>query len=237
MTSGSATSRPILRLRLGRGLALLALLPATIAAAAPDADALIKRLARPAPASTRFTEVRFSSLLREPLIVSGELEYSGPASLERRVDTPYHETTTIRGDSVQVEREGEAPRSFALKRAPELQGLLTGFSALLAGDPTVIHRAFNVSTTGSDESWSLVLEPSDPRARRRLQQIRVDGGGNTPRCFSVQSPASTTTTNAGSVGPAPARSATSIMLLGETAATKLSTDVTPDSLAKLCRAE
>jgi hypothetical protein len=219
---------------------MLALLPATLAAAAPDADALIKRLARPAPASIRFTEVRFSSLLREPLIVSGELGYSGPESLDRRVDTPYRETTTIRGDSVQVEREGEAQRSFALKRAPELQGLLTGFSALLAGDPTVIHRAFNVSTTGSDESWSLFLEPSDPRARRRLQQIRVDGGGDTPRCFSIQSPASTTTTTiatATAMGPAPARSATSIMLLGDTAATKLSTNVTPDSLAKLCRAE
>jgi len=233
MTSGSATSRPILP-----GLVLLALLPATIAAAAPDADALIKRLARPAPASIRFTEVRFSSLLREPLIVSGELGYSGPENLERRVDTPYHETTTIRGDSVQVEREGEAPRSFALKRAPELQGLLTGFSALLAGDPTMIHRAFNVSTSGSDASWSLVLEPSDPRARRRLQHIRVDGGGDSPRCFSIQSPAgTTTTTTATATGPAPARSATSIMLLGEMAATKLSRDVTSDSLAKLCRAE
>jgi hypothetical protein len=237
MTSGSATTRPIPAL-----LTLLALLPAAIATAAPEADALIARLARPAPASIRFTEVRFSSLLREPLIVSGELGYSGPASLDRRVETPYHETTTIRGDSVRVEREGEAPRSFALKRAPELQGLLTGFSALLAGEPAVLHRNFNVTTTGSEEAWSLVLEPSDPRARRRLQQIRVEGSGDTPRCFSIQSPpesktATTKTGPASSNAAAGARGAASIMLLGDTAATEMPKDVTPEALSKLCRAE
>jgi hypothetical protein len=223
MTSGSATSRPI--------LLLLALLPAAMAtAAAPEADALIARLARPAPANVRFTEARFSSLLREPLVVSGELGYSGPASLDRRVETPYHETTTIRGDSVRVEREGEQPRSFALKRAPELQGLLTGFTALLTGDAAALHRSFDVAASGSDESWSLVLKPSDPRARRRLQQITIDGRGDTPRCFSILTPASTTSTS-GAPGTA------SIMLLGDAAAAELPKDLSPDALAGLCRAE
>jgi Outer membrane lipoprotein carrier protein LolA-like len=208
------------------------LLPAAIAtAAAPDTDALIARLARPAPASVRFTEARFSSLLREPLVVSGELGYSGPASLDRRVETPYHETTTIRGDSVRVEREGEAPRSFALKRAPELQGLLTGFSALLTGDAAALHRSFDVAASGSDESWSLVLKPSDPRARRRLQQITIDGRSDMPRCFSILTPASTTTSNSNAPGTA------SIMLLGDAASAQLPQDLTPDALAGLCRAE
>ncbi len=84
-------------------------------AAALDADALVAKLARPAPASIAFTEVRLSPLLREPLVVSGELEFSGPTSLDRHVRQPYREDTAIRGESVRVEREGEPPRSFALE--------------------------------------------------------------------------------------------------------------------------
>lgn len=118
----------------------------------PDADALIARLAKPAPATVAFTEVRFSRLLREPLIVSGELGYSGPISLDRRIATPYREDTAIRGESVKVERQGEKPRSFALKHAPELRGLLSGFSAMLSGDATALRQNFAVTMTGDDNT-------------------------------------------------------------------------------------
>ncbi len=141
-----------------------------------DADALIGRLAKPAPAAISFTEVRFSKLLRAPLIVSGDLGYSGPESLDRRVTTPYREHTAIRGESVKVEREGEKPRSFALKHAPELRGLLSGFSAMLLGRRRVVcARTFAVADEGNDDAWTLKLTPSDPKARRRLRQIEVNG--------------------------------------------------------------
>ena len=74
---------------------------------------------------------------------------------------------------MRVEREGEPPRSFALKRAPELRGLLTGFSALLTGDAPGLKRSFDVQAQGSDESWTLQLTPLDSRARRRLQKIEI----------------------------------------------------------------
>src|SRR5690349_2980018 len=177
MTSGKS------KLRL---LTLLTLLPTLSAtAAALDADALIKRLTKPAPATVAFREVRFSSLVNEPLIVTGELGYEGPTSLDRRVTEPYHETVAIRGESVRVEREGEPSRSFGLNRAPELRGLLSGFTALLAGDPAVLERSFQVAASGSDEAWTLELTPSDARARRRLQQIVVNGRADLPQCFTM----------------------------------------------------
>jgi outer membrane lipoprotein carrier protein LolA len=156
-----------------------------ISAAALDADALIARLARPAPASIAFTEVRVSPLLREPLLVSGELEFSGPGSLDRHVRKPYREDTSIRGESVRVEREGEQSRSFALKRAPELRGLLTGFSSLLTGDVSGLKRSFDVQAQGTEQSWTLQLVPLDTRARKRLQKLEIVGHGATPRCFSL----------------------------------------------------
>jgi hypothetical protein len=146
---------------------------------------LIRSLARPAPAAVAFREVRFSALLDRPLIVAGELRYSGPASLDRIVTEPYREETAIRGESVRIEREGERPRTFALKRAPELRGLLSAFSGLLAGDPESVAKSFDVAVTGASDGWRLTLAPSDARARQRLTELTMTGAGDEPRCFSM----------------------------------------------------
>jgi hypothetical protein len=200
-----------------RLLPLLPTLLATTPAAALDTDALIAKLARPAPASIAFTEVRVSPLLREPLVVSGELEFSGPGSLDRHVRKPYREDTSIRGESVRVEREGEQSRSFALKRAPELRGLLTGFSSLLSGDVAGLKRSFDVQAQGTDQAWTLQLVPLDARARKRLQKLEIVGHDTTPRCFSLLD---------GNGGA-------SVMVLGDAAAT-VPTKVTLESLQGLC---
>jgi Outer membrane lipoprotein carrier protein LolA-like len=182
---------------------------------------LVARLARPAPASVAFQEIRFSPLLKEPLRVSGELGYTGPGALDRQVTQPYREHTAIRGESVRVERDGEAPRSFALKRAPELKGLLSGFTALLNGDAAGLRREFNVKVDGADETWALTLEPIDPKARRRIRRIVVDGGGNEPRCFSMLND----------------KGGGSVMLLGEFAKTDLGRQPTLDAVLDRCRSE
>jgi hypothetical protein len=198
-----------------------ALLVASVAARAePDADTLIAGLARDVPASIRFAEARFSSLLREPLIVAGVLEYAGPDALTRKVESPYRETTTIGAESARVERDGKPARSFALRRAPELQELYRALGALLAGDAGGVGRHFEVAVAGTDDSWTLELTPFAP-AGRRVERIRVDGGGSEPRCFSIVN------TEGG----------TSVMLLGPAAEPPLSRDATLESLQRRCRAE
>ena len=184
-----------------------------------DASALIRSLARPAPASISFTEIRTSSLLDQPLIVSGELSYLGPERLDRVVTRPYREKTTIRGESVRVEREGEMPRTFALKRAPELRGLLTAFSALLAGDPSDLARNFLVTAEGEDAGWKLTLTPTDARARKRLSNLTMIGHGDEPVCFTLTS----------------ADGAQSVMLLGERARDGAQTATSPEQLAVRCK--
>ncbi len=198
------------------------MLPALSAtAAALDAQALIGRLAKPAPATVAFREVRFSTLVNEPLIVAGELVYTDATSLDRRVVRPYRETVAIRGESVRVEREGSPPRSFGLNRAPELRGLLSGFTALLAGDSAALERNFSIAANGSDAAWSLELTPIDKRARRRLQQIVVNGRADVPQCFTML------TANGGA----------SVLLLGAAADRELPKPTTLEALKHLCSAE
>jgi hypothetical protein len=192
--------------------------PAPASAADLNAQELIRSLARPAPASIAFKEVRFSALLDQPLIVSGELRYAGTETLDRIVLQPYREETTIRGESVRVAREGERPRTFALKRAPELRGLLSAFSALLAGDPAAVERNFSVSAEGSRDSWRLNLTPSDAQARRRLSSLMMSGHGDEPICFWMRS----------------GEGARSIMLFGPHAEQQIEPTITADELEARC---
>ena len=187
--------------------------------AAPDAAKLIAGLARKAPASIAFAEVRFSSLLREPLIVSGNLAYGGPGNLERQVARPYRETTTIRGESARIEREGEEPHTFALKHAPELQGFLRAFGALLAGDAATLERSFAVAASGDDSRWQLELTPTDSRTRRRVRTIVVNGRNDEPRCVATLD----------------VQGGGSVLLLG--AATAVAPYTSLDDLLTQCRAE
>jgi outer membrane lipoprotein carrier protein LolA len=187
---------------------------------AVDPDRLIDRLARAAPARTEFVEARYSPLLREPIVVSGELAYLGPAHLDRDVTSPYREHTAIRDESVSIERAGEPPRTFALKRAPELRGLLTGFAGVLAGDSAAVKRSFKISAKGSDEAWTLELTPLEPSTQRRLSRIVVTGESREPRCLLVFG----------------VREAATVMLLGATLPS-LAPDVPLAQLLERCRAE
>jgi hypothetical protein len=201
----------------------LALLPAGALAqtgsSAPDADALLQHLARPAPATTPFIEVHFSPLLSRPLIVSGELEYDGPEGLARTVDKPYSERTEIHGDQVSVVRGNGKPRTFSLQRAPELKTLLSSFSALLGGNRQQLEQGFSLSLSGDDAHWSLALTPRDSRVSSRVSRILVTGAAGSPRCM-------TTTAPDGSV---------TVMLMEEAARTSVAPDIDRAGLEKVCR--
>ena len=198
------------------GLPLHAVLGATL-----DAEAVIRSLERDPPATIEFSEARFSPLLAEPLIVSGRLSYLGAGSFDREVTAPYKENTSIRGESVRVERDGDKARTFALKRAPELGGLLASFVALLSGDASAVSREFTVTASGRDAAWTIELTPLDGRQRRRLEEIVVGGAGNEPKCIVVLS----------------SQGGGTVMLLGEGAAGRLTAEATLDSLLGQCRAE
>lgn len=154
-------------------------------AATIDATALVSRLKRATPARTAYTEIRFSGLLDRPLVLRGELEYLGPAQLGKRVDTPYREQTTVANGEASVRRGDRAPRTFSLNQAPELEGFLRGFAALLGGDAAALARDFELVVHGDMTNWQLTMKPRDARLARRIRIIEVDGTGTTPRCFQT----------------------------------------------------
>ncbi|MGN6226712.1 MAG: LolA-related protein [Dyella sp.] len=162
-------------------------LPSWASASAPDAQALIASLGRPAPARTAFAEARFMKVLDRPLVVSGELAWLGGDRLQRTVTAPRAERFTIAAGEVTQERAGRSPRHFSLKHAPQLQGLLDSFVALLSGDPGRLAEAFQIERSGDDAArWALTLTPRDARVAKKVASIRIDGQANEPRCMVMQ---------------------------------------------------
>jgi len=165
---------------------LIATLLSPVAASAEsgiDAQAIVAGLKRDAPARTAFSEVRFSSLLERPLILHGELVYDGPGKLARNVKSPYDERMTIDNGQASVQRGDKPARAFSLSQAPELEGFLRGFTALLGGDGAALSRDFTLVATGNATAWHLKLMPRDDRLARRITALEVDGTGKSARCF------------------------------------------------------
>lgn len=187
---------------------------------APDIDALLARLARPAPAATAFREVHFSRLLAHPLVVGGELQYLGAGALARDVEQPYRERTEIHGEDVTVTRGGSV-RHFSLEHAPDLRSLLASFSALLGGDRQLLAQQFDITATGDADHWSLALTPRAARARTHVGTIFVDGAAGEPRCITTGEPGGDTT----------------VMLLGTLAQAPLPAAADAAALRAHCRAD
>ena len=163
--------------------------------------------------------MRFSGLLDRPLILHGELEYDGPGRLARTVDAPYHERMSIADGDASVQRGDKPARQFSLSQAPELEGFLRGFAALLGGDSTGLQRDFKVAATGTADAWRLKLTPRDDRLARRVTAIEVDGARKSARCFR-------TLETDGDV---------SVLLVESLADAKLPTRPTPPMIDALCR--
>ncbi len=175
-------------------LAMLPAAPATAqraeagapaAGAAPDPAWILARIARPAPSSTPFLEVRGSKLLKEPLRLAGEYRHPDPATLVREVRTPYAETTTIRAGEATIARPGKPPRRVSLARYPELAGLQASFGALLAGDLAALRRQYRVESEGRREAWRLRLSPLDAAVAKRVRGIVLHGRGAELRCIET----------------------------------------------------
>ncbi len=160
-----------------------ATLHATPADSAADAGWILARIARQAPDSTPFVEVRGSKLLKAPLRLSGEYRRPDADTLVREVRTPYAETTTLHAGEATIERAGQAPRRFALSRAPELAGLQASFGALLAGDGESLRRHYRLQADGTQQRWTLTLTPTDAALAKKLDAIVLRGRGAELRCI------------------------------------------------------
>ncbi len=125
----------------------------------------------------RFSERKFSALLKAPVESSGTLIFRAPDYLEKRTVEPQRETVRIEGSVVTYEggagRGGAQKRTFSLSDAPLLAALIESLRATLAGDLPTLRRHYDVSSSApvpqaQTEGWQLTLVPRE-RALASMQ--------------------------------------------------------------------
>lgn len=148
--------------------------------------------------------MRYRRALKAPLVTRGTLTWSGGFAFERIVEAPYRETSRLDGRMLSVRRERGAERLIPLARAPELEALFAGLSAVFAGDAAALQRVFEIDVEG-DARWRLRLTPRDARLRERIDALELIGEGEIARCLLLrQRDAPTLTVFGAGQAPAPA---------------------------------
>lgn len=134
----------------------------------------------------RFSERKFSALLKAPVESSGTLIFRAPDYLEKRTVEPQRETVRIEGSVVTYEsaagRGGAQKRTFSLSDAPLLAALIESLRATLAGDLATLRRHYDVSLSApvpqaQTEGWQLTLVPRERALLDAVSKVVLRGAG------------------------------------------------------------
>ena len=166
-------------------LVWLALLASPLVQAAPLSIAqLMAGMAKHPQGTATFTEKKFIAILDQPVESSGELLFVAPARLEKRTLKPKPETLVLDGDILAFER-GQRKHVLQLKDYPEVAGMIESIRATLAGDLPALERVYQLALVGSNERWTLVLTPLDPKVGAVIARIRMEGVKDVVRSVEI----------------------------------------------------
>lgn len=155
------------------------------AAAADTLEQLMQLLARRRHGEADFSEVRYLSVLSEPLRSSGTLIYDAPDHLEQRIVRPRAETVVL-DHGVLTMRRGKRERSVNLAEQPQIAPLVDSMRALLAGERSTLEQHFILQLTGALDHWELRLEPREPSLRASVREIDMSGEDDVIRQVQLQ---------------------------------------------------
>lgn len=137
----------------------------------------MQRLSAVKASTVRFTEIRRLASLTKPIELSGRLSYVRGGRIEKEVEAPYRERTTIDGDEMTVDPARGEPRRYALDGSPAARAFVEGLRATLGGDLATLERYYRVSFSGGVDDWTLELAPRDEDAARHVESIAFRGSG------------------------------------------------------------
>lgn len=150
------------------------------AAAASAADwgleQLMHALAQVKSSKARFVERKEMEILSSPLESSGTLIYTAPDRLEKHTLKPRQESLVLEGSRLTLESKARHQRrTFELQEQPVIGAFVESIRSTLAGDLATLKRYYEVSLSGGEGDWRLLLKPSASDMRRFVSEIRISG--------------------------------------------------------------
>jgi len=175
----TTSARPIMREAPARRLATM-LLPGvsmalmTTCAWSLELATVLENAAVTPPSRVSFREERHNPMLREPMVLTGHLEYLSAGVLRKVIETPFEEAFLVDADHVTIERDGEI-RKLAVNRSRSLKTILGAIEAILSGESDKLKSVFNYELSGTADAWSVQLTPISRRIAKRLEGLQVTG--------------------------------------------------------------
>ncbi|WP_460564440.1 outer membrane lipoprotein carrier protein LolA [Hydrogenophaga aquatica] len=148
-------------------------------------DQLMSELAQHPGGQARFVEKRHLALLDKPVVASGEMTYSAPDRLEKRTLAPKAETLLLDKETLTVERD-RRKLSINLNQRPEALAFVESIRGTLAGDRAALERSYRLQLSGTADTWTLTLVPSDARIASMLQRVTISGSQRQVRHIEYQ---------------------------------------------------
>ena len=126
------------------------------------------------PARVGFREKRHNPMLKEPIVLTGYLEYLKPGHLRKVIETPYEEAFLVTDDYIEITQDGKT-RRLSLSKSKPIRAMLGGIEAILAGQVDKLDELFRYELTGDVFAWSLKLKPKSKRVSKHLSSMLVNG--------------------------------------------------------------
>lgn len=139
-----------------------------------DLAILLQQTAVDPPAKVRFREERHNPMFKEPMVLTGYLEYLDQGVLRKVIETPFVEDVQVEGKRVVVTRDGRT-RTLSLNRSRALRTTLGAIEAVLAGDEAKLAESFRWDLSESGQSWTVRLSPLSDSVGKRLSALEVSG--------------------------------------------------------------
>lgn len=154
--------------------------PAAVAAA-PVKPAIARRLASPPLLSGRFSQEKKVAGLKKPLLSQGDFLVERDKGVIWRTQKPFAAAVAVTAKGIWSLKQA----GTGIKRSSIHQGNLgvamDMIQKVLAGDPSLLSKAFKVTGQGDSASWSMELKPLDPVVARVITAIRLQGSAHVDR--------------------------------------------------------
>lgn len=142
---------------------------------------LMSKLSEVRAAHGRFTEQKFLSILNEPLVLTGTVQYRAPDFVRKEYDDADSESYEVHGDSLIIELPDGRRRDLSVDQHPVLRAFVESYRGTLAGDLVTLERYFDVELSGDIQSWALRLTPRTRELGEYLSAVIMRGSEATIR--------------------------------------------------------
>jgi hypothetical protein len=139
-----------------------------------DVHEVLTNTAVTPPDRVSFREERHNPMFKQPIVLTGHIDYIKKGRLRKVIETPFSESYLITDTFIEISREGTSQR-LSLSKSKPMRTMLSGIEAVLAGDTDKLSSQFQLELTGTEHDWFLRLKPKSNRLAKHLTSMLVRG--------------------------------------------------------------